>query len=302
MLDTLDQTPSLQGNAEIQGLAHFPQEDDQCGPASLATMLAFNQISVTPEQLKPQIYIPGKGGTLQVELIARARQYDLIPYQLKPELAELLKELDAGHPVLVMQNLGFSLLPQWHFAVAIGYDLQQRQLILRSGPNKRYVTDLSLFQKTWDRADNWALVILPPDTLPATAELTRYMQTVSQLEQLGLQDTALIAYQTAAGHWPESASPQMGLGNISYAQQQYQHAIQYFIQYIERSATPAPGWNNLAYSFSKTGCSTAALEAINCAITIAPDQPAYKESLEELRAMQADNTASACPLPQCIEP
>ncbi|GGK75203.1 PA2778 family cysteine peptidase [Amphritea balenae] len=301
MLNQLSSETQLQGTAELQGLAYFPQEEDQCGPASLATMLAFNGISVTPEQLKPQLYIPGKGGTLQVELVARTRQYGLIPYQIKPELSELLKELDVGHPVLVMQNLGYSWMPQWHFAIAFGYDLKQQVLLLRSGPDRRYSTDLTLFVKTWQRADNWALVILPPDKLPASAEIFRYMQAASPLEQLGLQEPARIAYQSAAERWPDSATPQMGLGNISYARQQYRLATTHFSRYIKHSATPAPGWNNLAYALNGVGCPEAALKAIRCALSIAPGNPVYKESLQELSETLTDNsTDHRCPIPECI--
>ena len=82
-------------------------------------------------------------------------------------LADLLAELDAGHPVLVFQNLALDWSPQWHFAVAVGYDLDSGDLILRSGTERRRVTRLSTFEFTWRRGDYWALVVLPPDRLPA---------------------------------------------------------------------------------------------------------------------------------------
>jgi len=305
MLTELNADPAIKGSAELQGLTHFPQEDDQCGPASLATLLAFNGIQVSPEQLRPHIYIPEKGGTLKVELVARARQYGLIAYTLAPQMKDILLELDAGHPVLVMQNLGLRSLPKWHFAVAIGYDLKQQKILLRSGPDIRYPTDLTLFKQTWDNADNWAQVILPPDRLPATATLPRYMQAANSLEQLDLLDSAFIAYQQAAEHWPDRATPLLGLGNISYRQQRHTDALSYFQRYIETSADPAPGWNNLAYALQAAGCNTAAIQAIRCAVTIAPDQPVYKASLRELSANGSDEssaTAATCSLTRCIQP
>ena len=294
----------LPASAELRDLAWFAQEDNQCGPASLATLLDFNKIRVTPEQLKPSLYIPEKGGTLQLELTARARQYGLIPYQIEPKIADLFAELSAGHPVLVMQNLGFSELPQWHYAVAIGYDLEQQHIVLRSGPHPRYETDLSLFIKTWQRADSWALVILTPDKTPATATATRYMQTANNLEQLGLLEPAESAYRTAHQRWPNSASPLLGLGNISYVQQHYSQAINYFVDYITRSDNPAPGWNNLAYSLAQYGCTDAAVIAIHCAVELAPGQSMYTESLAELRGQFATQTkalknSAHCPIIAC---
>lgn len=295
---------ALPPSAEILNLAWYPQQDNFCGPSSLATMLDFNHIKVTPQQLTPKLYIPEKGGTLQLELIAQARQFGLVPYQIKPKLTDLLTELSAGHPVLVMQNLGFSWLPQWHFAVAIGYDLDQQNLILRSGPSQRYETDLGLFMKTWNRANNWALVILTPDKLPATATATRYMQTASNLEQLELLNHAETAYRTAHQRWPDSASSLMGLGNIHYAQQRYPQAINYFLNYISQSDNPAPGWNNLAYSLAQYGCEDAALRAIHCAVTLDPGHPLYSDSLTELSSQFSARTkafkgAANCPIITC---
>ncbi|WVM93376.1 hypothetical protein ULG90_05290 [Halopseudomonas pachastrellae] len=48
------------------------------------------------------------------------------------ELDAILRELDDGNAVLVMQNLAFDWYPQWHYA-AVGYDLNTRELILHSG-------------------------------------------------------------------------------------------------------------------------------------------------------------------------
>ncbi|WP_299200786.1 PA2778 family cysteine peptidase [uncultured Amphritea sp.] len=308
LINTLTTDPAISGATEISDLAYFPQQDDQCGPAALATMLDYNHIVTTPEQLRPYLYIPGKGGTLAIELEASARQYNLLVYPLKPDLSDILRELDAGHPVLVMQNLGFNWFPQWHFAVAIGYDLSAQQIYLRSGPDKRYPADLSLFEKTWSRADHWARVILPPDRLPATATLQRYIEAANKLEQLGIQNEELMsaaaqAYQTALEQWPDSSAALMGLGNIRYAQQRYDSASDYFIRYIEKDPAAAAGWNNLAYSLMKTGCTPAAMESINCAVSIEPDLPIYRDSRNEISNSIAESVSTKhCSLPTCIVP
>ncbi|BBB25650.1 PA2778 family cysteine peptidase [Amphritea japonica] len=306
LVDALLTDHTLSTAAELQGLAHFPQQDNQCGPASLATMLAYNNISVRPEALRPYLYIPDKQGTLAIELEAKARQYGLIVYPLEPQLKFILRELDAGHPVLVMQNLGFSWFPQWHFAVAIGYDLDAQQIYLRSGPDKRYPTDLSLFLKTWNRANNWARVILPTNRFPATVDQQRYVKAANTLEQLGVNNATLTtsafeAYQTTLKRWPRNTAALMGLGNISYARQEYNSAVDYYIRYIEKSVAPEAGWNNLSYALMQTGCIEAALKSVRCAISIAPDQANYQNSLAELSSISGQkNTAKNCELPICI--
>src|SRR3546814_16245640 len=81
------------------------------------------------------------------------------------ELDALLAEIAAGNPVLVFQNLALDWWPQWHFAVAIGYDLDRRVLILHSGTTERLETPLDAFERTWARSGHWALLTLPPGRL-----------------------------------------------------------------------------------------------------------------------------------------
>ena len=99
----------------------------------------------TPETLLSQVYVPGRKGSLQAEMLAAARRHRLVAYTLAPRLADLLHEIAAGNPVLGLQNLGLDWVPRWHYAVAIGYDLEERQIVLRSGVTHRLAMSLDTF-------------------------------------------------------------------------------------------------------------------------------------------------------------
>ena len=101
--------------------------------------------------------------------MASARRSDRLAVPLHG-LQPLLAELAAGHPVLVLQNLGLDWYPQWHYAVAIGYDLEAGTLTLHSGEQAAEVTPLATFAQTWQRAEQWGLLVLPPDSLPAAVD------------------------------------------------------------------------------------------------------------------------------------
>ena len=162
------QTEQLQANPpqdlaasqELSQTPFYPQERYQCGPASLATVLNYHAVVISPQELAPQVYLPAKEGSLQVEMVATARQYGMLAYPLKPEMADLLAEVAAGNPVLVLQNLSFSWLPKWHYAVVVGYDLTNSEVVLRSGTTRRWITSLAAFERSWARANYWALVVL----------------------------------------------------------------------------------------------------------------------------------------------
>ncbi len=243
----------------------FPQEQYQCGPAALASMLTSQDVAVTAEELVPRVYLPEREGSLKVELVAAARQYGLLVYSLEPGLADILAEIDAGHPVLVMQNLGFDWFAQWHFAVVIGYDPAEEELILHTDTRRANRQPVSLFYRTWNRAGQWAAVILPPGQFPATAQPLPYLEAAQDLEVTGQKAAAFAAYQAAAVRWPDEAAARLGMGNIAFAGQDWVKAAGYYLATVENSPGLAPGWNNLAHAMARAGCPQQAEDALACA-------------------------------------
>ena len=92
---------------ELKQVPFFPQTEYQCGPAALATVLANAQVKITPEALVPEVYLPERKGSLQVEMLAATRRHGMVSYQLAPRFEDLLREIAAGNPVIVLQNFAF---------------------------------------------------------------------------------------------------------------------------------------------------------------------------------------------------
>lgn len=273
---------------ELEAVAFFPQERYQCGPAALATVLVASGVEVSPQQLISQVYIPERRGSLQAEMIAAARGYGRIAYRLQGGLADLLQEIEAGHPVLVMQNLGLSWLPQWHYAVVVGYDLAANRIVLRSGTRRRHTLSLQAFERTWRRAAYWALVTLPPSQLPATAREGAYLQAVADLEAAGQLQNAHRAYQGALGPWPESRVAWMGLGNSAYALGDRAGAAQAFRRLLEHEPDYAPALNNLAQTLADLGELQEALALAKQAVALGGrEQAIYRQTLVGIEARLA---------------
>ena len=283
---------------ELIDTAFFPQEKYQCGPAALATMLTAEEINVSDEALVSQVYIPERKGSLQIEMIATARSYGLLPYKLSAELGDVLKEVASGRPVLVFQNLALSWIPQWHYAVVVGYDLNNQQLILRSGTTKRHIVAMNTFERTWQRAEYWAYVIVPPDEVPVTANPVGFTRGASDLMKSGHQQQALQAFKAAGEHWPDKVLPQMTLGNVLYAMEDYKGAQVAFSEAIRIEPENAQAWNNLAYVLLARECRLSAIKAIECAVRLEPDDANLSDSLKEI-ARQRDVPPGQCEVPRC---
>ncbi|HET7202879.1 MAG TPA: PA2778 family cysteine peptidase, partial [Steroidobacteraceae bacterium] len=116
---------------ELDSTPFHPQADQQCGPAALATVLGAAGRPASLDQLAPEIFVPDRKGSLQPELVGAIRARGLLPYELGRDPAELMAELAAGHPVLVLQKQGLGPWPAWHYAVVIGYDSRRGTFLLR---------------------------------------------------------------------------------------------------------------------------------------------------------------------------
>ncbi len=260
----------------------FPQQQYHCGPASLASVISYRGTPVTPDQIAQMIYVPGLKGSLQVEVEAATRQFEMLPVQLDGKLESLMRELVAGNPIFVLQNLGLGSLPVWHYEVVVGYDFAERTVILRSGVNARVLRSFALFEKTWQRAGHWALAVVPVDLVPVTATATAYLDAVTGMEEVGRIESANHAYATASRRWPENLLAYMGLGNSYYALGEYAAAETAFRSALTIDPEKAEVWNNLAYVLAQRGQHESSVDAIAHALELEPDNQNFRDSYKEL--------------------
>ena len=260
----------LARTAELEHTPFFPQTEYQCGPAALATALGAAAIDADPVQLAQQVFLPARTGTLQIEMIAGTRRQGAVATRLPATLQALLREVAAGHPVVVLQNLGLSWAPAWHYAVLVGYDVDAGEVVLRSGTTRRQVMAMRTFEHTWTRAGSWAFVALPPGRWPATAEEKSAVEAAVGFERAAPPAQALLAYRSALARWPDSLSLQMGLGNTLHAGGDKAGAAQAFRAAATRHRS-APAWINLASTLLELGAVSEALQAARQALAIGDD-------------------------------
>jgi len=286
----IDHLPSSEGDRaralfqELTDVPFHPQSQYQCGPAALATVLEYSGVEVTPEALVPRVYLPARQGSLQPEIRATARQFDRLAYEPEPRLAALLAEVAAGHPVLVLQKLGFGPWPGWHYAVVIGYDARNDTFILRSGTTEREVLSSRRFLTTWLRADAWSLVVLPPGTLPASADLARYLRSAADLEATGSTTAALAAWEAGTRSWPNTPATWFGLGNVHYRRDEISDAVAAYQQALRVSPTHIASHHNLARLHLAHDCLTEAGQHLDAAERQLGTLPALSSALQAIRA------------------
>lgn len=259
---------ALQAVAHIDDVPFIAQQEYQCGPAALAMVLRYRGIDVDSEQLKPQVYLPGRNGSLQIEILAATRRYHRIPYIINPRLEDLLREIAAGNPVLVLQNLGLQWAPRWHYAVVIGYDLKRQVIILHSGTEPARETALITFERTWQRSDMWGIVVTGPEQVPVSAEPEHFVDAVESLHDAADQPVRLQAYLSATRAWPEALLPRLALGNSYYQAGNLSAAENSFRIAAEQHPDSVMALNNLAQTLADLHRADEALPVIRHAASL----------------------------------
>jgi hypothetical protein len=276
--------PSVPARAMVQEVPFFPQDELQCGPAALAMVLHWGGIAIQPCDLTPEVFTPGLKGSLQSALIGAARRHGRVAYPIAGSAA-LLTEVSAGHPVIVLVNLGFFWYPKWHYGVVIGYDQERDEVILHSGrtPNERLSS--RVFMNIWRRGDYWGLLVMPPERLPAGGEEGPWLAAVTGLERAGHWEEAAVGYAAALQRWPESFAAWMGLGNSRYAQNDLPGAAEAFRRATLLQPENGMAFNNLAQVLAEQGRRGEALTAAQQAVDMGgPLSERFQQTLEEIKA------------------
>lgn len=288
--------PDASGTVLLGDVPFYPQTQYQCGPAALAGVLGASGVPVSPESLRPQVYLPGRQGSLQLELVAATRRAGRIPYLVEPTPAALLAEVAAGRPVLVLQNLLVRSVPRWHYAVLVGADPQRNRIILNSGTERGLDVGARKFLRTWDWAGRWGLLALRPGELPARAEPAQYLSAVADFEAVAGAEAALPAYRAALERWPDDPRPHLALGNQAYAADDTVAAARHYRAGLTRSPDDPVLGNNYASVLGELGCRAEATAALEVALSAAPTDDRWRERLlatqAELAASQAERNAA----------
>jgi tetratricopeptide (TPR) repeat protein len=285
---------NIPSTLELHDTPFFPQEEYQCGPAALATVLAASGIAVRPDELTGKVYLPERRGSLQLELIAASRRYGRLPYVLDGKLTAILAELASGRPVLVLQNLGLASYPTWHYAVVVGFDASHDEIILRSGDRKRFTVSTRRFMRSWGLADYWALVILRPSEMPASPDGGRYVSAIAALESAGQAESAALFYATALSRWPDSTVALFGTGNSHYAQGDRKAAEATYQRLLVLQPNHAAARNNYAHVLAERGCHEAALAEIDIGLAGMDHADPLRKHLLDTRAAIVNSDVVVC--------
>ncbi|MBA6391177.1 PA2778 family cysteine peptidase [Colwellia sp. BRX10-3] len=285
---TLKLTQQLPTNipltSNIEGVPFYSQQAYYCGPTTLAEIFEYNGVKISPESIAPQLFIPKRKGSLQLEMVAAIRHQDFLAYASNGSLEQLLKLVHQKIPVIVLQNLGLSWYPFWHYAVVKGYDLETQEFILHSADIENRRVGMKVFERTWQRAKFWYVAALKPTQSMSALNDFTYISASQDLISIGKGPAAIPYLQQAIKAWPENWLSYFLLANYYFEKNNIVAAINWFEQGLTYGSKQSEYLNNYAYALLKNGDSEHAKIMIEKALVLSPNNLNILATQEEVLA------------------
>ena len=289
----LGEPPPITNHHLINKVPFYPQQQFFCGPTTLAEVANFYDLEQSPEAIAPSTFVPGLEGSLQIEMVAASRQLGMLAYAERGTMRQLLNLLAENIPVIVLQNNSVAWLPQWHYAVAIGYDLASQEIILHTGVTQEHRLNFATFERTWQRGDYWMLVMLPPSQSSEHLAPFVYTKACQDLLDTGQNNAGVTALQSAIKQWPDYWLPYFLLAN-HYLADAPDIAIKWYKQGYAYGQHEVSYLNNYAYALAQNHCFDQATVLIDKALKLAPEDSNVLDTQQEIRQSAKRETNQAC--------
>lgn len=141
----------------IEGVPFIAQEEETCGPSSLAMVLGFFGHDTSVNDIINETRSPGLQGTLITDLANAARKRGF-----KAEIAELdpdrlRRAISQGGPVVLLVDLGAWIWSRPHYLVAFGWTPEG--VVAHSGHERGQLISWSALDAEWQKMNRLALIV-----------------------------------------------------------------------------------------------------------------------------------------------
>ena len=201
---------------------------------------------------------------------------------LSRNIDDILAELAAGRPVLVLHNYGLPFLPRWHYAVVVGYDSARghRHHAIRSETPTRVAHAHVHGRLAQRRPLGDGGVASGRDPCQRRAGL--YLEAAADFERGATAQDARLAFDAAVRRWPEEPVGWIGRGTAHYRDGKVADAARDYAAALRVDGSQAGARNNLAQALLDLGCPRTARQQLAALDDAALSSP-LKEAVEDTR-------------------
>ncbi len=143
----------------IPGVPFLQQQEETCGPSSLAMMLRFLGGNQTTAELMAETRTEALRGALITDLATAAKRRGFSAAIVDLDLARLKASIDSGTPAILLVDQGFLVYSVPHYLVAYGYTADG--VIVHTGKTSGAVIAAKTLDAQWARMGRLALIVSP---------------------------------------------------------------------------------------------------------------------------------------------
>jgi hypothetical protein len=148
--------------AYIEGVPIYPQKDNMCGPAALATLINFwGGPEVSQQSIASEAYLEKLKGTLPMDLFLYAKSAGFEVSYYKGSMDDLRKKISEGKPLILFLNLGIESYAIGHYIVAVGYGEKARAVIAHTGSDREETMSYDALERAWSLTGYSTLLVEP---------------------------------------------------------------------------------------------------------------------------------------------
>jgi ABC-type bacteriocin/lantibiotic exporter with double-glycine peptidase domain len=141
----------------IPRVPFLPQEEDTCGPSSLAMLLRFFGVDARTGEILRETRTAGLRGTLITDLAAAARRRGIEAEVVEFDLERLREKIAEGIPVILLVDLGAWVYSRPHYLLAFG--VTPEGVVAHSGREEGKVIPFSSLDAQWAKMGRLAIIV-----------------------------------------------------------------------------------------------------------------------------------------------
>jgi ABC-type bacteriocin/lantibiotic exporter with double-glycine peptidase domain len=134
---------------QIEGVPFVKQEDQECGPAALASVLSFYGVHIQVDSISEATYNEKLRGSLITDLEDFARRLGFQTISSQGTVEKIKVFINQRRPVIVLVDLGFWIRSRPHYLVLYGYN--KEGFIAHDGIKSSQLYTYSDFEKMWGK-------------------------------------------------------------------------------------------------------------------------------------------------------
>ena len=151
--------PAAVSGKVISGVPFVKQKDQFCGPAAMASVLAYYGDNITQEEIAEKVYTPKLDGALISDMENYARDSGYKAETVNGNITALEKEIDEGVPVILLVDRGKWMVSVPHYYVVYGYNTGEKVFIINTGNEAEVEIPFERLDGEWEKMNRLMLIV-----------------------------------------------------------------------------------------------------------------------------------------------